>query len=80
MVDIQPRTTLQSPAKTTQPSESHGIQKLGNIERGSCRSRAILFKVLADTVDFESKLVVVSTVKNCGLVASCIIFHVFDWC
>ncbi|MCI15087.1 serine/threonine-protein kinase EDR1-like, partial [Trifolium medium] len=36
--------------------ESHGIQMLGQIRHGSCRPRAILFKVLADTVGLESKL------------------------
>lgn len=33
---------------------------LGQIKHGSCRPRAILFKVLADTVGLESRLVVVS--------------------
>lgn len=33
---------------------------LGQIKHGSCRPRAILFKVLADTVGLESRLMVVS--------------------
>lgn len=32
---------------------------LGQIKHGSCRPRAILFKVLADTVGLESTLMVV---------------------
>lgn len=39
--------------------EHKGIQLLGQIRHGSCRPRAILFKVLADSVGLESKLVVV---------------------
>jgi hypothetical protein len=35
-----------------------GPQLLGQIRHGSCRPRAILFKVLADAVGLESKLVV----------------------
>lgn len=37
---------------------SRGPQLLGQIKHGSCRPRAILFKVLADAVGLESKLVV----------------------
>lgn len=33
---------------------------LGQIRHGSCRARAILFKVLADIVGLHSKLLVVS--------------------
>lgn len=36
------------------------MQLLGQIKNGLCRPRAILFKVLADTVGLESRLVVVS--------------------
>ena len=63
MADVykQP-TTLHSPAKATQSLENCGIQLLGQIKNGSCRPRAILFKVLADTVGLESKLVVVSII------------------
>ncbi|XP_072959824.1 serine/threonine-protein kinase EDR1-like isoform X1 [Typha angustifolia] len=52
-----------SPAKATAEEisnlmENRGIQLLGQIRHGSCRPRAILFKVLADSVCLESKLVV----------------------
>ncbi|KAG1346737.1 serine/threonine-protein kinase EDR1 [Cocos nucifera] len=52
-----------SPAKAAVDDISHlvenrGIQLLGQIKHGSCRPRAILFKVLADAVGLESKLVV----------------------
>ncbi|OVA13621.1 Protein kinase domain [Macleaya cordata] len=39
-------------------SENRGVQLLGQIRNGSCRARAILFKVLADTVGLESRLMV----------------------
>ncbi|OVA01396.1 Protein kinase domain [Macleaya cordata] len=39
-------------------AESRGVQLLGQIRHGSCRPRAILFKVLADTVGLESRLMV----------------------
>ncbi|XP_073150820.1 serine/threonine-protein kinase EDR1-like isoform X2 [Henckelia pumila] len=39
-------------------SENRGVQMLGHIKHGSCRPRAILFKVLADAVGLESRLVV----------------------
>ncbi|XP_022872509.1 serine/threonine-protein kinase EDR1-like isoform X1 [Olea europaea var. sylvestris] len=39
-------------------SENQGMQMLGQIKHGSCRPRAILFKVLADTVGLENTLVV----------------------
>lgn len=53
-----------SPAKVAVEDASHlmdnrGIQLLGQIRHGSCRPRAILFKVLADSVGLESKLMVV---------------------
>ncbi|XP_042477709.1 serine/threonine-protein kinase EDR1-like [Macadamia integrifolia] len=52
-----------SPAKATveemsHVSENRGVQLLGQIRHGSCRPRAILFKVLADTVGLESRLMV----------------------
>ncbi|XP_028551430.1 serine/threonine-protein kinase EDR1 isoform X6 [Dendrobium catenatum] len=52
-----------SPAKASVEDVSHlmenkGIQLLGQIRHGSCRPRAILFKVLADSVGLESKLMV----------------------
>ncbi|KAG9138436.1 hypothetical protein Leryth_012726 [Lithospermum erythrorhizon] len=50
-----------SPAKAaldTSVSDSRSVQLLGQIKHGSCRPRAILFKVLADTVGLESRLVV----------------------
>ncbi|XP_020527918.1 dual specificity protein kinase splB isoform X2 [Amborella trichopoda] len=37
-------------------SEHRGFQLLGQIKNGSCRPRAILFKVLADAVDLGCKL------------------------
>ncbi|XP_010525061.1 PREDICTED: serine/threonine-protein kinase EDR1 [Tarenaya hassleriana] len=63
VTDLYKRTTLQSPSRTAlnenaQSSESRGIQLLGQIKHGSCRPRAILFKVLADTVGLESRLLV----------------------
>ena len=56
---------MESPAKAVLDETSHmfenrGVQMLGQIKHGSCRPRAILFKVLADTVGLESRLVVVS--------------------
>ncbi|KAK4714450.1 hypothetical protein R3W88_020357 [Solanum pinnatisectum] len=62
--DVFKRTNPElSPSKATLEESSHisdirGIQMLGQIKHGSCRSRAILFKVLADTVGVESQLVV----------------------
>ncbi|XP_014756709.1 serine/threonine-protein kinase EDR1 isoform X1 [Brachypodium distachyon] len=52
-----------SPARTSSEEISHfmenrGVQLLGQIRHGSCRPRAILFKVLADSVGIDSKLVV----------------------
>ncbi|XP_043701429.1 serine/threonine-protein kinase EDR1-like isoform X2 [Telopea speciosissima] len=52
-----------SPAKAaleemSHVSENQGVQLLGQIKHGSCRPRAILFKVLADTVGLESRLMV----------------------
>ncbi|KAL9146225.1 hypothetical protein ABFS82_13G096300 [Erythranthe guttata] len=38
--------------------DNQGIHMLGHIKHGSCHSRAILFKVLADTVGLESMLMV----------------------
>ncbi|KAK2434493.1 serine/threonine-protein kinase EDR1 [Trifolium repens] len=59
--DFYKRPNVESPAKaaleeSSHMFESHGIQMLGQIKHGSCRPRAILFKVLADTVGLESKL------------------------
>lgn len=45
--------------EASQCSIARGVQLLGQIKNGSCRPRAILFKVLADTVGLESKLMVV---------------------
>ena len=63
--DVYKRPNLESPAKaaleeTSHMFESRGLQLLGQIKQGSCRPRAILFKVLADTVGLESRLMVVS--------------------
>ncbi|KAI7724461.1 hypothetical protein M8C21_005682 [Ambrosia artemisiifolia] len=61
--DFYKRPQFDSPIKATLDDASHvpggrGVQLLGHIKNGSCRPRAILFKVLADTVGFESRLVV----------------------
>lgn len=63
--DFYKRPPVESPAKAALEETSHmfdnrGVQLLGQIKHGSCRPRAILFKVLADTVGLESRLVVVS--------------------
>ncbi|KAA8515107.1 hypothetical protein F0562_018106 [Nyssa sinensis] len=52
-----------SPVKSVLEEVSHaldnrGVQMLGQIKYGSCYPRAILFKVLADTVGLESRLMV----------------------
>ncbi|XAR50793.1 Non-specific serine/threonine protein kinase [Bertholletia excelsa] len=62
--DVYKRPNLElSPAKAALDETSHAfenrlVQMLGQIKHGSCRPRAILFKVLADTVGLESKLMV----------------------
>ncbi|CAN8315474.1 unnamed protein product [Cochlearia groenlandica] len=61
--DFYKRPTLESPSKLALEEnaflfENHGAQLLGQIKRGCCRARAILFKVLADAVVLESRLVV----------------------
>ncbi|KAL8460669.1 hypothetical protein ACS0TY_031475 [Phlomoides rotata] len=38
--------------------DNQGINMLGHIKHGSCHSRAVLFKVLADTIGLESMLLV----------------------
>ncbi|XP_022898729.1 serine/threonine-protein kinase EDR1-like isoform X2 [Olea europaea var. sylvestris] len=38
--------------------DNYGIRMLGHIKHGSCHSRAILFKVLANTVGLDSRLMV----------------------
>lgn len=62
--DFYKRPNVESPAKaaleeSSHMFESHGVQMLGQIKHGSCRPRAILFKVLADTVGLESRLMMV---------------------
>ncbi|KAJ3686335.1 hypothetical protein LUZ61_015499 [Rhynchospora tenuis] len=47
-----------SPDEISLLIENRGIQLLGQIRHGTCRPRAILFKVLADAVGLECKLVV----------------------
>ena len=64
--DFYKRPNVESPAKAALDETSHmfenrGVQMLGQIKHGSCRPRAILFKVLADTVGLESRLMVVSS-------------------
>ncbi|GAU15587.1 hypothetical protein TSUD_108460 [Trifolium subterraneum] len=61
--DYYKRPSVESPAKAAFDENSHifenrGVQMLGQIKHGSCRPRAILFKVLADTVGLESTLMV----------------------
>ncbi|KAK4255603.1 hypothetical protein QN277_008582 [Acacia crassicarpa] len=61
--DFYKRSNVESPAKAALEENSHmfenrGAQILGQIKNGSCRCRAILFKVLADTVGLESTLIV----------------------
>ncbi|CAH9109531.1 unnamed protein product [Cuscuta epithymum] len=64
VADVHKRPNLDlSPAKSVLEEASHvsnnrGIQMLGQIKHGSCRPRAILFKVLADTVGLECRLIV----------------------
>lgn len=63
--DVCKRPNVESPAKAALEESSHMfenrvVQMLGQIKQGSCRPRAILFKVLADTVGLESRLMVVS--------------------
>ncbi|XP_057953377.1 probable serine/threonine-protein kinase SIS8 isoform X1 [Malania oleifera] len=61
--DFYKRPNAESPAKaaleeSAHMSENRVVQMLGQIKHGSCRPRAILFKVLADTVGLESRLMV----------------------
>ncbi|KAG7574652.1 Protein kinase domain [Arabidopsis suecica] len=67
------KTPLQSPARTVRSFQIHGFPLLGKIKHGSCRVRAILFKVLADAVGLESKLVVgfPSDLRSSASVDSC---------
>ncbi|XP_024047159.1 serine/threonine-protein kinase EDR1 isoform X3 [Citrus clementina] len=63
VADFYKRPSAESPAKAALEETSHmfetrGVQLLGQIRHGSCRPRAILFKVLADTVGLESRLMV----------------------
>ncbi|KAI9093183.1 hypothetical protein K1719_027197 [Acacia pycnantha] len=63
VADFYKRPNVESPAKaaleeTSHMFESRSVQLLGQIKHGSCRPRAILFKVLADAVGFASKLMV----------------------
>ncbi|XP_047949729.1 probable serine/threonine-protein kinase SIS8 [Salvia hispanica] len=53
-LDLSPKKAVPEAAA----SENGGVQLLGQIKYGSCRPRAILFKVLADSVGLESRLVV----------------------
>ncbi|KAL8510829.1 hypothetical protein ACS0TY_017588 [Phlomoides rotata] len=54
--EISPKKAAQE--ESSHQSENRGVQMLGQIRHGSCRPRAILFKVLADAVGLESRLVV----------------------
>ncbi|XP_039053416.1 serine/threonine-protein kinase EDR1-like isoform X1 [Hibiscus syriacus] len=60
--DFYKRTTTESPAnaaleETSHMFENQSVLLLGQIKHGLCRPRAILFKILADTVRLESKLI-----------------------
>ncbi|KAL1555678.1 mitogen-activated protein kinase kinase kinase [Salvia divinorum] len=55
-LDLSPKKAV--PEAALLLSENGGVQLLGQIKYGSCRPRAILFKVLADAVGLESRLVV----------------------
>ncbi|KAK1365075.1 hypothetical protein POM88_040636 [Heracleum sosnowskyi] len=44
--------------ETSHVCSNRGVQMLGQIKNGSCRPRAILFKVLADAVGLKSRLMV----------------------
>lgn len=59
--------------------ENRGIQMLGHIKHGSCRPRAILFKVLADAVGLESRLMMVSSKLFCLLRISITPCHTLDY-
>lgn len=66
VADFYKRPNVESPAKaaleeTTHMFENRGVQMLGQIKHGSCRPRAILFKVLADAVGLESRLLMVTS-------------------
>ncbi|KAM7276654.1 hypothetical protein ACFE04_018520 [Oxalis oulophora] len=61
--DFYKRPSVESPAKAALEETSHmfenrSAQLLGQIRHGSCRARAILFKVLADTAGLDSRLMV----------------------
>ncbi|KAF9688034.1 hypothetical protein SADUNF_Sadunf02G0155000 [Salix dunnii] len=61
--DFYKRPNLESPVKAVLEEASHvlenqGVQLLGQIRHGSCYPRAILFKVLADSVGLRSRLMV----------------------
>ncbi|XP_039016965.1 serine/threonine-protein kinase EDR1-like isoform X1 [Hibiscus syriacus] len=63
VADVYKRTIVESPAKAALEVNSYifenrSVQMLGQVKNGSCRPRAILFKVLADTVGLESRLMV----------------------
>lgn len=59
-------------------SENQGMQMLGQIKHGSCRPRAILFKVLADTVGLENTLVVVSFTSS-GILYPLLLSRFYHW-
>ncbi|XP_074302311.1 serine/threonine-protein kinase CTR1-like isoform X2 [Silene latifolia] len=55
---ITESSPVKAPLDKVHNSPSQEVQLLGQIKYGCCRPRAILFKVLADTVGLESKLIV----------------------
>ncbi|KAM7525012.1 hypothetical protein LguiA_014914 [Lonicera macranthoides] len=56
--NLEPNNPKCSLEEVSHTLDNQGIQMLGQIKHGSCHSRAILFKVLADTVGLDSRLVV----------------------
>ncbi|CAH8385369.1 unnamed protein product [Eruca vesicaria subsp. sativa] len=56
VVDFYELAASRSPSKTRKPFGSHGFPLLGEISHGSCHTRSILFKVLADAVNLKSTL------------------------
>ncbi|XP_071715347.1 serine/threonine-protein kinase EDR1-like isoform X2 [Rutidosis leptorrhynchoides] len=66
VADVYKRQQYDSPMKATHDDTSRRVQLLGHIKNGSCRPRAILFKVLADTVGLDSKLVVGLPIEGVG--------------
>lgn len=75
---------MDSPAKGATDESSHvlenrGVQLLGQIRHGSCRPRAILFKVLSDTIGLESGLLTVCFLHEiCALIKDVVILVIIS--